>query len=161
MVQTVKDGLATYEIIKTGFFVLIIVYCMYSALGLTIYNFTLNYVSTPGTIKLNLDNVSQTLTYVVNNKLYTHTIAPIYNDKTHTSSPAHRIGTHTIYYTSANPLSYSIGTNPTIVTSICSCVLCIFAGFALAWFLFLRSNKEVASVVGGISAANTIISNFN
>ena len=42
MVQTVTNGLASYEIMKTGASVLILVCCMYSACGLTMYNFSLN-----------------------------------------------------------------------------------------------------------------------
>lgn len=158
---SIASGLGKYEIIKTGFSVFILICCMYIAVGLTARNLLLNYVSTTGTIALNSDNISETLTYKVNNKIYTHIIEAKYNDKTKISTPAHYVGEHKIYYSNNNPNIYSIGTNPTLLTSGCSVCLCILAGFAFAWFLFLRSNREVASVVGGISAANTILGNLN
>jgi len=160
------EGLASYEIFKTGFFMLIMICCFCCAIYLTIYNINLHYVSTPGNITLNADKLTETLVYTVNSKQYTQTITPttststVNNISTTTTRPTYSVGSCTVYYPSNTPESYSVNVNPTSMAEIFTGVTCCLSICMLLWFLFLRSNRDVAGVVGGIDAAETVGSFF-
>jgi len=161
--MAIMNGLAMYEIIKTGFFFLLLLICFSGSIGITTYNVNLNYTSTTGKITLNADGLYQTLTYIVDNKEYYQTIKPITTTQKNasqqnitTSVPAFPVGPCKLYYSKSDPNKYSINYNPTIISGIGASVLCCLSLFTLLWLLFLRQNKDVAGVVGGISAASNI-----
>jgi ATP-dependent Zn protease len=154
--MAIMDGLATYEIIKTGFTIFIMCLFLCCAVGLTINNLSKNYISTKNcNITSNVDK-SQILTYTVD-KQYTQQINPTIttNNNVSTKNYAYQNGPCTLYYPSANPSVYSVNSNPTTVSEIIAGILCCLTILTFLWFLFLRSHRGVAGVVGGIDVANT------
>ena len=162
------NGLAMYEIIKTGFFFFILLICFCGSIGITTYNLNLNYIFTTGEITLNSDGLYQTLTYTVDNKEYSQTISPITNTYQNASKqnitttvPAFPVGPCKLYYSKSDPNKYSINYNPTIISGIGASILCCLSFFTLLWLLFLRENKDFASVIGASSLTSSIIGNIN
>ena len=158
------EGLATYEIIKTGFFLFIIVLLLCFSIGLIFYNMNKNYMSTTICYIKSIpnSNYQQSITYSVNGKAYKKTVQGVTTTTNNVTSTnyAYPEGNCTIYYASANPDDYSLNFNPTTVSEIFAVVLLIIAILMTLWFLFLRSHKEFAGVVGGIDAAQTAFSVF-
>ncbi len=157
----IMDGLATYEIIKTGFGLFMIVLLLCFAIYFIIYNLKQKYLSTTiCEIKSIPDsNFQQSLTYTVDGQKYNYTISGVtttVNNVTKTNY-AHREGKCKIYYPKSRPSEYNINVNPTNVSLIFAGVLFVIAIFMTLYFLFLRSNREFAGVMGGLSAANTLI----
>jgi hypothetical protein len=158
--MAIMQGLATYEIYKTGFTIFIMILCFCCAIGVTIYNFNQNYLSTS---KCNIvlgSGQSEILTYDVNDKTYVQTIPPSVttNKNVTTVTPAYKTGACTLYYKSADPNAYSVNYNPTTVSGIVAAILCCLAILTAGWFLVLRANPELAGVMGGINAATSVIS---
>ena len=163
--MSVMDGLATYEIIKTGFGLFLIVLFLCIAIALIFYNMNKNYLSTTicNIKSIPNSNFQQTLVYSVNGQKYDYIISGVtttVNNVTKTRY-AYPEGNCSIYYPSANPSDYNVNINPTIVSEIAAGVLFVIAILATLWFLFLRSNKEFAGVMGGIDVARNTISMFN
>jgi hypothetical protein len=157
----IMDGLATYQIIKSGFGLAFIVLLLFIAIVFTINNMKKKYLSTTvcNIKSIPNSNYDQKLTYTVNGQNYEYIIPGVsttYKNVT-TTNYAHREGNCTLYYPKANPSEYSLNYNPTTVSTIFAVVLFIIAIMSGIWFLFLRSNREFAGVMGGISAADTII----
>ena len=157
----IMDGLATYQIIKSGFGLAFIVLLLCFAIGFAINNNKKKYLSTTicNIEPIPNSNYEQKLTYSVNGQKYEYNIPGVttrYKNVT-TTNYAHRAGNCTLYYPKANPSEYSLNYNPTTVSSIFVVVLFIIAILSGMWFLFLRSNREFAGVMGGVSAADTII----
>ena len=158
------DGLATYQIIKTGFFLFLIVLFLCIAIGLVFYNLSKNYLST--TIceikSIPNSNFQQTVTYSVNGKAYKQTIpgTTTTTNNVTTTNYAYPEGKCTMYYASANPNDYSLNFSPTTASGIFAGVLFVIALLMTLYFIFLRSNKEFAGVMGGIDAAQTAFSVF-
>jgi len=155
------DGLATYQIIKSGFGLAFLVLLLFIAIVFTINNMKKKYLSTTvcNIKSIPNSNYDQKITYTVNGKNYEYIIPGVtttINNVT-TRNYANREGNCTLYYPKKNPEEYSLNYNPTTVSSIFVVVLLIFTIFSALWFLFLRSNREFAGVVGGISAADSII----
>lgn len=154
------DGLATYEIMKTGFALFVIVLLLAGAIGLTIYNINKHYISTTecNVVSSTDGTFTQTVTYTVNNIKYVKNIPANIIDinNQRTMNFAHPPGTCTLYYASADPNTYSLNSNPTLISTIASGVLFVIAILGFLWFTFLRSNKNVAGVMGGIDAAQTV-----
>jgi hypothetical protein len=152
------DGLAGYEIFKTVIGLVIIICFLLSAIYFAISSYFKNYQSINGTIVSNTAQKTQTLTYTVNNKLYTKNIP--FNIKTENnqqiSTPAYSDGNCTVYYAGSNPDDYSINMNPVYFSGIGSSVLCIIALLSSIWLYYLYTHKEVAGVIGGIDAASSI-----
>ena len=158
------DGLATYQIIKTGFFLFLIVLFLCIAIGLVFYNLSKNYLST--TIcdikSIPNSNYQQTVSYLVNGKAYKQTIpgTTTTTNNVTTTTYAYPEGKCTMYYASANPNDYSLNFSPTTASGIFAGVLFVIALLMTLYFIFLRSNKEFAGVMGGIDAAQTAFSVF-
>ena len=154
------DGLATFELIKTGFmiFIFFIITCL--VLYFFISNYNQNYESTTGTIVHNKD-FSETLTYVVAGKTYTQIIPPSITQATQNapviSSYAYPAGNNVVYYSRKNPNVFNVGTNPTTMTGIGLIISVILLVGSIVWFLFMRANRNVAGVVGGIDVAHGLI----
>jgi hypothetical protein len=160
----IMDGLATYQIIKSGFGLAFIVLLLCLAIGFTINNMNKNYLSTTvcnikSIPKSNNSNYDQKLTYTVNGQNYEYIIPGVTTTTNNvtTTNYAHREGNCTLYYPKAKPEEYSLNYNPTTVSSIFAVVLFIIAIMSGIWFLFLRSHREFAGVMGGISAADDIM----
>ena len=156
--MAVMQGLASYEILKTGgiLFLVFIIFC--GSIYFVVSNFNKNYISTTiCNIKTN-QNLSQTVTYTVNNKSYTKNIQPSEStvNNVKTLKPAHTEGNCTLYYSTNNPDDYSINFNPTVGSGIFSGVMFIVLIVVFIWFSFLRTHREVAGVYGGISVANNV-----
>jgi ATP-dependent Zn protease len=161
----VMDGLATYELIKTGFAIFILVILLFISINLIFYNINQNYQSSTICKVASITDGSfmQTLTYTVNNKVYNKIVQPalIVNNNVTTKNYQYPEGLCTIYYPQNNPDSYSLNINPTTVSQIIAGILLVIVIFASLWFMFLRSNRNVAGVVGGIDASRSILSIFN
>jgi len=157
------DALGSYEIYKTLFFIIIMLSCFCCAVSLTIKTIQKNYVSVPGNITLNADNLTETLTYTVKGKKYTKTILPVTvtNNNIKTTIPASNTGSRTVYYPSADPDSYILDFNPTYIPAIFSAVTCCLLICMISWFIVLRSNSGVAGIVGGIDVTQTIASSIS
>ena len=159
------DGLATYELIKTGFAIFILVILLFISINLIFYNINQNYQSSTICKVASVTDGSfmQTLTYTVNNKVYNKIVQPalIVNNNVTTKNYQYPEGLCTIYYPQNNPDSYSLNINPTTVSQIIAGILLVIVIFASLWFMFLRSNRNVAGVVGGIDASRSILSIFN
>lgn len=156
--MSVMSGLASYEIIKTGVILFILVVCFCIFLYLTIRDLNKNYISTSMcNIKSNTDN-TQILTYTVDNQTYTKNIPPsttTQNNQT-TIKPTYPEGSCTLYYASKDPNDYNVNSDPTTVMTIISVVILIIVIIIFIWLLFLRSNREVAGVVGGIDVVSSV-----
>lgn len=154
------DGLATFELIKTGFmiFIFFIITCL--VLYFFIIDYNQNYESTTGTIVQNRD-LSETLTYTVSGKTYTQQIPPIITQANQNApaitSHAYPAGPNLVYYSRKNPNIFNVGTNPTTMTGIGLAVSVVLLVGSIIWFLFMRSNRNVAGVVGGIDVAHGLI----
>jgi len=161
----VMDGLATYELIKTGFAIFILVILLFISINLIFYNINQNYQSSTICKVASITDGSfmQTLTYTVNNKVYNKIVQPalIVNNNVTTKNYQYPEGLCTIYYPQNNPDSYSLNVNPTTISQIIAGILLVIVIFASLWFMFLRSNRNVAGVVGGIDASRSILSIFN
>jgi hypothetical protein len=164
--MAVMDGLASYEIFKTGLSLFFMILFLCCAIGLVIYTINQNYVPTIICNVTTNSDKSQILTYTINNKQYVRNVQPISsrnNDTnvvtTHSQYPD---GKCTLYYPSANPdsISYGVNTNPTTITEIIAGVLCFITILMFIWFNFLRANRGVAGVVGGLDAAQTVVGMF-
>lgn len=159
--MAIMEGLATYEIWKTGFGLFVLVLCLCCAIGITVYNYNKNYISTTiCNVKSSSDgSFTQTVTYTVNNKEYVKYIpaSSTKQNKVTRLSYAYPEGNCTLYYASNDPNTYSVNSNPTVISGIISAVLCVIAVVGFIWFLFLRSHRDVAGVVGGIDAARTVL----
>ena len=159
--MNIMKGLATYETIKTGFVLFLIVLLLIIAICLTIFNMLQNYLST--TIceikSIPESNYEQKLTYSVNGQKYDDIINGVTTTVNHVTKTryAYPEGKCKIYYQKANPKKYNINVNPTTISSIFSGILFVIAFFMTLYFYFLRTNSEFASVMGGVSVANTII----
>ena len=154
------DGLATFELIKTGFmiFIFFIITCLVLYFFISEYN--QHYESTTGTIIQNRD-LSETLTYTVAGKTYTQQISPIITQATQNAparnSYAYPAGTTVVYYSRTDPNIFNVGTNPTTMTGIGLAVSVVLLVGSVLWFLFMRANRNVAGVVGGIDVAHGLI----
>lgn len=154
------DGLATFELIKTGFmiFIFFIITCLVLYFFISDYN--QNYESTTGTIIQNRD-LSETLTYVVAGKTYTQQIPPIITQATQNAPAiltyAYPAGNNVVYYSRKNPNVFNVGSNPTTMTGIGLAVSVVLLVGSILWFLFMRANRNVAGVVGGIDVAHGLI----
>jgi ATP-dependent Zn protease len=158
------DGLATYQIIKTGFAIFILVIFLLISVNLFFYNMNQNYQSsTICNVTSSIDgSFTQTLTYTVNNKVYNKIVQPAINVHNNIATKNYQYpeGLCTIYYPQNNPDAYSLNINPTTASQIIAGILLVIVIFASLWFMFLRSNKNVAGVFGGIGASRDILSIF-
>jgi len=155
------QGLADYKIIKSGISVVVIFYLLCSAISFLIYSMSKNYQKTEGIINTNTSNQTQTLTYTVDKeyiKIIPFQITNINNVTT--SNPVYQTGNCIVYYAKNNPNDYNINTNPVFILEIASGFLCLLVIIGILWFLFLRSNRGVAGVLGGIDAAQTVSDSF-
>ena len=164
--SVVMSGLAKYEIIKTGIGIFILVILLCCAIYMIYYSMKKNYKSAN---KCNIysnrnDNqYTQTLTYVVQGETYTKDIPAqiVKNNNISTKQYTYPEGICKLYYASANPNDYSVNYKPTTVYIIMSVVLFFIALLMIGWFIYLRANRDVAGVMGGIDAAQTVVSAFN
>jgi len=158
--MAVMEGLATYQLIKTGFSLLMLICVFLSSIGFLFYNINKNFVSTTEcTISNNPNsNFEQTVVYYVNNVKYTKNIPPtsVTNNNVTTLRYSFPEGNCTLYYASANPNDYSINGNPTTFSGIIAAVLCVVSFLGMGWFYFLQTNKEFAGVMGGIEVSQNI-----
>jgi hypothetical protein len=153
-----QNGLATYEIFKTGLSSFLLTICLCFVIGLVIHNATLDYTHASGTIVSNLD-MTQTLKYNVDNNEYIKKIDPINKNinGVNTYSYAHIEGTVDVYYTKKNPNIYSIGINPTNLYMIFTGILGVMLILIAAYLYFLNTHRDAASVLGGISIVSSIL----
>jgi len=163
--MAVMDGLGTFQVYKTGFSLFLMILFLCGAIALVVYTVNKNYISTTiCNVTTNTDQ-SQLVTYTVNNKQYTKNVPPNVstNNGVTTTNPAHSNGQCTFYYPSAEPdgTSYGVNSNPTTISFIIAGVLFVITIITYIWFMFLRSNKNVAGVVGGLDAADSVIGMFN
>jgi ATP-dependent Zn protease len=157
----VMQGLADYEIIKSGISVVVILYLLCSAVSFLIYSMSKNYQKTEGIINTNTSNQTQTIIYTVDKEYIQIVPFQITNiNNVTTSNPVYQTGNCIVYYAKNNPNDYNINTNPVLVLKIASGFLCFLVIIGILWFLFLRSNKGVAGVLGGINAANIVSNSF-
>lgn len=158
------DGLATYQIIKTGFFLFLIVLFLCIAIGLVLYNLSKNYLSTTicNIKSIPNSNFQQKVTYSVHGKVYEQTIQGVTttNNNITTMNYAYPEGNCTLYYASANPNDFALNFSPTFASGIFAGILFVVAIFMTIYFVLLRSNKNFAGVMGGIDAAQTAFSVF-
>lgn len=157
------DGLATYELLKTGFGIFIMILLLCGAIWMTIYSRKKHYKATSECNIINNNDASktQTVTYSVDGKKYVKTVPSITVTQNNTPQYTWSEGACKLYYASADPNDYSINSNPATIFEIVAIVLFLISIGTIIWFLFLKSHKEVAGVVGGIDAAQSVFSIFN
>jgi len=179
----VRDGLATYEVFRSYIAVFMIVLFVCSGMCGLFYTINAHYVSITGQIT----NASggQYINYTVNNKPYSLLLAQqpnviITNRNVRSCSQGNPIidsngyvvdckqnnfqyvtGNHTVYYQNSNPTSYSLDSNPNMIMGGILGVLCCLLLLSIMWLLFMKSNKNIAAGMGGLSVANTLFSNNN
>jgi hypothetical protein len=105
----------------------------------------------------------QTITYTVDNKVYTKIAEPVdmvINNRP-TKNFRYPYGTCTVYYPKNDPDNYTINMNPITTSQIISLILLIIGILTVMWFIYLKYNRNVAGVVGGIDASRSILSIFN
>ncbi len=159
------DGLASYKIFKSGFQLFLVIAFLCFAIGLVIHSMSQNYISTSICNITENPDKSEILKYTVNNKEYTKNIPPatVRNNNVTTTTTTHQVGKCTLYYPSADPNSdsYGVNSNPTTMTLIMAGGLCLITIGMFLWFNFLKSNRNVAGVFGGIDAAQSVVGMFN
>ena len=162
--MAVMDGLASYQIFKTGITLFFMILFLCCAIGLVIYTINQNYVPTTiCNVTTNTDK-SQILTYTINNKQYVRNVPAVTtnNNNVVTTHSAHTDGKCTLYYPKETPdsISYGVNTNPATISQIIAGVLCFITLLMFLWFNFLKANRGVAGVVGGLDAAQTVANMF-
>ena len=146
------NGLATYEIIKMGFCLFIIICLLSSAIYWLINSFSKNYQKVQGNI-VTVNN-NQVLTYTVD-KQYTQTI-PFTTTTTNnvtTSKPTFPDGACTVYYAQKNPTDYSVNSNPLFISEILTAVFCFIGIFMIFFLYYLSTHREVAGILAGVDIA--------
>lgn len=160
------DGLASYEVFKTGAILVVLFICFCISIGLAIYNYNKHYTSSSNCNIVNSNDgfFTQKATYVVNGQNYIKTIQPNVsrnsNSNIDTKNYANADGPCTAYYPDGFPNEVSINSNPFIVSEIIAGILFIIVFFGIIWFSFLRTHRNVAGVVGGIDVAQTVLGSF-
>jgi len=156
--MSIAEGLASYEIYKSaaGLFLIVLFLCI--SVGIVIYNITQNYVSTSNCSVTTNPDKSQVVTYTVNGTQYLKNAPPLTttNNNVTTINSPYTEGSCILYYPSANPNTYSVNSNPTVVSGWIAAALLVLSLLSYAWFSFVKSNKNVAAVAGGINIAQTI-----
>jgi hypothetical protein len=160
------SGLASYEILKTGFGSILI--CCFLSCSIYYLITTLNakYVSTQdcNIVSNNDGTYTQVLTYIVNGKTYTKNIPPVLikNDITKRTNYnfANPSGKCIAYYSSANPDDVKVNFNPTTIAGLMTGGLACCIIFVCIYLSFLRANPDFAGVMGGISASQNVIGAF-
>jgi hypothetical protein len=153
------EGLATFEIMKMGIFIVFIVCLLGSAIYGVTQNMRKDYHKTTGIITTDDVNGSQSIIYTVDDKEYIQTVlfkTTITNNVT-TKTPTHVAGPCTIYYSSKNPNDYSINVSPVLMTKGISIVLCVISILAILYFIFLRKNRNLAGVMGGVNIGTSLL----
>lgn len=151
-------GLATLQIMKTGIGVLFLLCFLSSAIYGVVSSMRKNYQKVSGNITTDTTANNQTVTYIVADKEYNQNVpftTKIINNVT-TTTPTHVAGPCTIYYAQANPNDYSVNINPVFMTQVISGVLCLLSMVSIGGLVFLRSNREVAGVLGGVDIFNNL-----
>ena len=152
----IQNGLAQYEILRSGVTVVICLLCICSASFSIFSSYNKHYILTTGTVTNNYSSnnifTSQTLNYTVDNQKYTFDIPLTTNNKSKTSRATYQTGNVSVYYSKNNPQIYHVGNNPMILSEIWLCVACILTVFSILWFIFIRKNKDLAAATGGIAA---------
>jgi hypothetical protein len=157
--MSILQGLGTFEMLKTGGIIIILILCMCCSLGMAIYT-NVNYVSTTNcNIVLNSDQ-SETLTYVVNNKTYIESIQPIEIQSAPSSAPSsvqtrpfYPVGGCKLYYNEKDPTKYEVNSSPgnfAIFFLGLSGIACCLITFMSIYLVFLRANPEAAGIAGGV-----------
>lgn len=158
--SNVMNGLATYEIFKTAGTLIVLILVLFSCTGWTIYNINLNYLSTSGDIKLGPDNLTETLIYNIDGIEYRHIIQPVKTTTNNVTSinPAYTPGPCKVYYPQSNPNQFTISVlSPTTFSKIGVSIVCCLVFFTFIWLMFLRKNKNVAGVIGGVNVAQSVL----
>jgi len=158
----IMNGLASYQIIKTGFGIFFIILLLCGALYMVYYTNKKNYQSTDKcNISSNKDDnqFTQSLTYIINSETYNKQIPAqvITQNKVSTKQYAYPEGLCKLYYAKANPNDYSVNANPSTISRIIAGILFFLAILSIVWLMFLRSHRDVAGVVGGIDAASSVV----
>jgi hypothetical protein len=161
--MAIMKGLATFELLKVGGFIFVLVLLLCCCVGLSITSYK-TYSSTDNcNITVNSDQ-SEIVTYYVNNQKYTQTIKaksspPSSGSSNNVLSPQYPLGSCTIYYNDKNPNEYSIGAQPSnaayFFLAISGCICCLLV-VSILYFAFLNTHKEVAGVIGGITGVQDI-----
>lgn len=180
--MSIFSGLATYEIYKTGFMVFIIYISFMLSSGCLFYNGFKNYQKIEGTITTNEKEKYQTLTYFID-KEYSHKIFYTINNNKSTnnntsvnnnasanvnvstnnstvSSPQYTDGKYTVYYPKDKPEEYNLSYNPFYINIVITIIYLIIVIIGFMYFYFLRSNRDVAGVIGGLDVASDVGSFF-
>ena len=156
----VMEGLGTYQLYKIGFGIVIMIIAIIVLIYFIIINYNKNFISTQDcNIKPNAGDKSQTVTYKVNNVVYTKNIPPITKttNDVQTTEYANPEGPCTIFYSRDDPNIYNIGSDPTTVFGIIAGILCVILILTIIWYNILRSDKSLAGVMGGIDVASSLV----
>ena len=163
--MAIMNGLGTYATSQAGIGLFVIILIFLSSIGFLYYSLSKNYQKVKGFIKTDNESKIQILKYVADQEYtkiiyFSTTTTKNKNENVTTSSPQYPNGECTIYYAKNNPTDIGININPVLMSQICSCVLCILSISSGVWFYFLRKNKNLAGVVGGLSVANVLTSSI-
>jgi hypothetical protein len=138
----IRDGLADYEILKYKFIIFILFLCILSALYSMYSTNKEKYVLTNGIISnSSISNgfSNQTLNYTVNNVVYTVPVP--FNKKSYPN------GNIKVYYSKSNPQKFQLN-NPMNGSKIWIGLSSILFVCAIAWYFFIKQNKNVAAISG-------------
>jgi len=160
--MSVMDGLASYEILKTGFSIIIMCSILSCAIALLVHMFNLHYVKTPGYITVDPKDpkFNATLTYTINDTNYTRIIEATRDKNGTNPRPAYNSGPCTVYYPSSSPYDYSINYNPMWFAELFTCIACCLVVCSIISLIFYINNRELAGVAGGVGIAQGLIGAF-
>jgi len=101
---------------------------------------------------------TQTVTYKVDNTEYTQNIpANIIKNKNDTTlSYAHPEGNCKLYYSNKDPNIYSVNSDPVQVSIISTIAVLVIGIIVVIYFIFIRSHRKFAGIMGGIDIASSI-----
>ena len=92
---------------------------------------------------------NQTLTYNVDDKTYTQTLATTFS-----------VGPCDVYYQRKDPNSFNVNTNPINVVGVVTTVVSVILVSIFAWHRYLNRNKELANTVGMFLGASDVVGIF-
>jgi preprotein translocase subunit YajC len=154
------DSLANLEIFKSSFTIFIVSFIIILIIYFLLNQYNEHYKKTIGNIIQNND-FSETLIYIIDGKQYTHEIPPHIIPATQNAPEAkafkYPAGANNVYYASIDNNIFNVGTNPITLTGLGMGIATLILIGSIIWFLFIRSNKNFASIFGDIGLSQNII----
>jgi hypothetical protein len=160
--NTVKEGLGFYALIKTYGIIFLGILFLLSALAFLFKVVNGNYKKSPNS-KISyytIVNSTECTNYEIQNNLCK--LQLVYSDGTtiykNDTPPESKIGDTTVFYEDKNPKSYMVTPSPYMAPGMFSCIASIILIAGVVRLLIIRSSKDGAALMGGLDMVSSISS---